>query len=66
MAVKKGSRQGFWHKFWSAWWQRYPWKLDDNEEPPTNNPEKMARLASVAPGEDVFKKEVEQQLMEVG
>ena len=65
IAVKKGRRQSFWHSFWSAWWQRYPWKLEDDQEPPKDNPERMARLASVAPGEEQVKKEVEQRLREV-
>ena len=42
-ADKKGSRQSFWHKFWTAWWEHYPWKLSDNEEPPTD-PVKLKEL----------------------
>ena len=65
MAAKKGRRQNFWYGFWAAWWQRYPWKLEDDQEPPKEDPEKMRRLASVAPGEEQDKKEVEQKLREV-
>ena len=61
-AAKKGCRQNFWYDFWSAWWQHYPWRLDDGEEPPKDNPEKMRRLASIASGEEKIKKEVEQKL----
>ena len=65
IAAKKGHCQNFWYGFWSAWWQRYPWKLEDDQEPPKDNPERMARLAAVAPGEEQAKKEVEQRLREV-
>ena len=66
IAVKKGQRSSFWHDFWCAWWLRYPWKLEDDEEPPRDDPQKMARLASVAPGEEKIKEEVEQKLWGVG
>ena len=66
LACKKGSRQSFWHKLYSAWWQRYPWRLYDNEEPPAEDPEKMARLAAVAPGDETRKALVEQKLTDVG
>ena len=61
MAVKKGSRLSFWHKFWSAWWARYPWKLGDSAEPPTDA-EEMKKLASVGHGEDNLKEGVETRL----
>jgi len=63
---KKGGRQAFWHKVYSKWWQRFPWKLDDDKEPPTDDPAKMIRLASVAPGEEEMKKQVEARLTNVG
>ena len=59
MVIKKGIRRGFWHKFWSTWWQRYPWGLEDDEEPPADDPDKMARLVSVGPGQQALKVEVE-------
>ena len=62
MVAKKGTRRSFWHKFWSAWWQRYPWSLDDDDEPPTDDPNKMARLASVGPGQQALKTEIENDL----
>jgi hypothetical protein len=64
MAVGKGSRQSFWHEFWTAWWERYPWKLEDDKEPPAE-PEEMKRLASVGRGEDDLKAEVEEKLTTV-
>ena len=63
--TKRGNRQAFWHKFYCSWWQRYPWKLSDDEEPPTDNPARMANLAALAPGEENQKKEVERRLKEV-
>ena len=61
MAAKKGSRQDFWHKFWTAWWERYPWKLEDDQEPPTD-PEEMKKLASVRGEEHDLKIKVEGEL----
>ena len=65
MASKKGSRKNFWHNVYSGWWQRYPWKLKDNEEPPTDDPEQMTRLASVSPNEVNAKSAVESALTDV-
>ena len=65
MAGKKGHRQNFWHEFWSAWWQRYPWKLDDSEEPPTDDPDEMERLRSLEPSERTLRGEIEANLTEV-
>jgi hypothetical protein len=65
LACKKGSRQNFWHQLYSAWWLLYPWRLEDDTEPPTDNPERMARLAAVAPGDEAKKTLVEQTLTEV-
>ena len=64
-ACKKGNRQKFWHALYRSWWQRYPWKLNDNEEPPTDDPGKMLSLASVAPGDQEQKKKTERQLTTV-
>jgi hypothetical protein len=61
----KGNRKDFWHELRSAWWKRYPWKLDDDKEPPTNDPDEMLRLASVEPDEAPTKKAVETQLTKV-
>jgi len=47
---------------YSAWWIRYPWRLDDDDEPPTDDLAKMAQLAAIAPGDEGAKKDVEQQL----
>jgi len=65
LACKKGNRQKFWHGLYTAWWKKYPWGLNHDQEPPTDNPEKMARLASVAPGDEVEKAAVERRLTEV-
>lgn len=65
VATKKGSRQNFWHKVHTGWWERFPWKLDDDNEPPTNDSAEMARLAEVAPGEEGQKEAVEKALQEV-
>jgi hypothetical protein len=65
LATKKGGRQKFWHDLYCGWWQRFPWKLSDDEEPPTNDPEEMARLASVAPGDADLKAQVEKRLNDV-
>ena len=64
MVTKKGQRQEFWHQLWSAWWERFPWKLEDDQEPPSD-PKEMKRLASVEPGEQNLKETVEKQLAEV-
>jgi len=65
LAHKKGGRQSFWHGLFSAWWRRFPWGLDDDREPPTDNPERMARLASVGPGDWAKKATVEKKLTDV-
>lgn len=65
MECRKGNRQGFWHNLYATWWQRYPWKLEDDKEPPTNDPDEMARLASVVPGEEGSKAAVKQRLTKV-
>lgn len=65
IASKKGSRQKFWHALYSGWWERFPWKLGDDKEPPTNDPAEMTRLASIAPGEEAWKEQVETRLKRV-
>jgi hypothetical protein len=64
LATKDTSRRGFWFTLFSAWWILFPWKLADNEDPPTVQAE-LTRLATVGPGEQDAKKEVEQKLTEV-
>lgn len=65
VATKKGNRHNFWHKLYSDWWLRYPWKLADDEEPPKDDPEEMTRLGSVGSGESAAKGVVEKRLTEV-
>lgn len=62
--TKKGSRVNFWHAVYTGWWARYPWKLEDEFEPPAEEA-KLTRLRTVAPGEEDLKKEVELKLTEV-
>ena len=65
-ALRGRDRHQFWFKLFTEWWQRYPWRLEDHEEPPTNNPEKMVELAYVGDESDVEKKaEVEQRVRDV-
>ena len=64
-SFKKGNRAKFWYELYCAWWEKFPWKLSDDEEPPTDDPAKMAQLASVAPGEGARKQEVEAKLTKV-
>ena len=62
LASKRGNRQGFWHELYRDWWERYPWKLNDEQEPPTDDPGEMAELASVEPGDEPTKAQVEERL----
>jgi hypothetical protein len=61
----KGDRRKFWHDFYCTWWERYPWKLEDNQEPPTEDVDKMKQLAAIAPDEKDLKREVEKLLTDV-
>lgn len=63
--ASKGNRRKFWHDFYCAWWLRYPWKLEDNQEPPTDKASEMSQLASVGPGEKKKKEGVEKLLSDV-
>ena len=56
LAAGKGNCQNFWHDLFSAWWKQYPWRLADNEEPPMENPEEMAKLALAGPNDSAQKK----------
>lgn len=51
----------FWHKLFEEWWRRYPWRLPDQEEPPTDDPQKMIELAHVGLDKEE-KSEVEKKL----
>jgi hypothetical protein len=64
ISLRGKSRAKFWHKLFDDWWKAYPWRLADDEEPPADDPEKMAELSYV--GDDSKQKgEVEQKLREV-
>jgi hypothetical protein len=65
LACKRGNRGSFWHELQCSWWDRYPWKLNDDQEPPTDDPEEMAKLASVEPDEEDKKALVEGELIDV-
>lgn len=65
-ALGKGRRGNFWTELFNGWWERYPWKLSDKEEPPTNDEEEMARLSEVGPGEIGLQNAVVKALTDVG
>lgn len=66
IALRGKSRIQFWHKLYNAWWEKYPWRLPDSEEPPTDNPERMKELARVETDADAERKsEVENALRDV-
>ena len=46
IALKGQNRNKFWFDFFSQWWKKFPWRLDDKDEPPVDNTEKMKELAS--------------------
>ena len=58
------SHHQFWFKFFNEWWAKYPWRLPDNEEPPTDNLKKMEELAHIG-GDEGLKSIVEEKLHEV-
>lgn len=51
VSLRGKSRRKFWHELFEAWWQKYPWRLPETAEPPTNDLEKMRELSFV--GADV-------------
>ena len=58
------NRAKFWHQFFKDWWQTYPWRLADDEEPPTGDSEKMKELSEVGDDEEL-KGTVEKRLRDV-
>ena len=65
LSLKHKNHNQFWSEFFAKWWQKYPWKLDDKEEPPLEDPAKMTHLASVQVGEHSRKSKVEAALVAV-
>ena len=65
LTTGKGNRQDFWHDLFSTWWGRYPWRLADDEEPPTENHEEMAKLALAGPNDLAQKRHVVKRLENV-
>ena len=64
ISLRGKSRAKFWHRFYEHWWSTYPWRLDDHEEPPANDPEKMAELSEVGVDQEL-KGAVEKNLRDV-
>ena len=65
VALRGKSRRQFWFELFNKWWRRYPWRLQDNKEPPTDDPKKMEELARVGPGDEKAKSMVEEKLRDV-
>ena len=63
VSLRGKSHHQFWHKFFEVWWGRYPWRLNDDEEPPAD-PKMLQDLVHV--GGDAGKKaEVEASVRKV-
>ena len=65
MALRHRNRNNFWSDFFAKWWVTYPWKLGDKEEPPLDDPVRMADLASAEGAEMERKSEIEAKLVVV-
>ena len=52
ISLRGKSRHEFWHALFNDWWQKYPWRLPDNEEPPADDPARMAELSYAGGDED--------------
>ena len=52
VSLRGKSRHDFWRRVYIAWWEMYPWRLPDGEEPPANDPGKMEALSYVGGDED--------------
>jgi hypothetical protein len=67
ISLRRKNRSKFWLKFFDDWWKTYPWRLADDEEPPTGDTEKMETLSQVGGNHDHdLKSSVEKRLREVG
>ena len=66
IALHGKSHHKFWFTLFNKWWERYPWHLQDHEEPPTNDLKKMEELVSVEEGDKKKKSEVEEKIHDVG
>ena len=63
-SLRGKSLQEFWNSLFTKWWAQYPWRLADNQEPPSDDAERMKGLVYV--GHDVaLKAEVEAKLHRV-
>ena len=63
-SLRGKSRAKFWHNLFEEWWRTYPWRLADNEEPPTGDTEKMEALSRVD-NDAALKSSVEQKLQDM-
>ena len=52
VALRGKSRHNFWYRLYNSWWEKYPWRLPDSEEPPADNPGRMEELSHVGEDED--------------
>jgi len=66
VSLKFKSRNQFWFELFAKWWEKYPWKLGDKEEPPLDDPTKMSELAYIqGPDEHKDKSKVEAAVIAV-
>ena len=65
VSLRGKSRRQFWTKVFCGWWERYPWCLQDHDEPPTDNPMRMEELAYFGEADKDAKAVVEAKLREV-
>lgn len=66
VSLRGKCRNRFWGALYEAWWQKYPWRLPDDVEPPSNDPGRMMELARTGSGDVEEKKKVEIKLRKVG
>ena len=65
VSLRGKCRVKFWFELFQAWWQKYPWRLPDNVEPPSDDPGKMMELARTGSGDEEEKRKVEEKLRSV-
>ena len=65
VAMRGKDRSQFWFEVFVAWWAKYPWRLPDDTEPPSNDPDKMAELAYTEDEDKKEKAQVEKALCKV-
>lgn len=65
ISLRGKSRHHFWYELYEAWWEKFPWRLPDKEEPPTDDNAKMKQLAYLGVDDANEKAKVEAQTHEV-